>query len=50
MVIEKLENIEYTETLKEYVPYELKQYIKIYDCRNVRGCSNDILFVINKNL
>uniref|UniRef100_A0A6C0I0A5 Methyltransferase n=1 Tax=viral metagenome TaxID=1070528 RepID=A0A6C0I0A5_9ZZZZ len=50
MVIEDVQDFQWTETLKEYVPNELKQYIQVYDLRHIKGRYDDILFVINKNI
>jgi hypothetical protein len=50
IVIEDVQDFQWTETLKEYVPNDLKQYIQVYDLRHIKGRYDDILFVINKNM
>lgn len=50
MVIEDVQDFQWTETLKEYVPNDLKQYIQVYDLRDIKGRYDDILFIINKNM
>lgn len=48
-IIEDIPTIEWTHTLTEHVPDELKQFICIYDLRHKKGRYDDILFVIDKS-
>ena len=51
MVIEDVQDFNWIETFKQYVPNDLKQYIQVYDLREVKNRRyDDILFVINKNI
>jgi hypothetical protein len=49
LVIEDVQYIDWVNELKEIVPENLKQYIEVYDLRNVKNRYDDIMFVINKN-
>ncbi len=49
LIVEDIQDEKWIEILKESVPNELKQYVYIYDLRNVKGRYDDILLVINKN-
>ena len=49
LVIEDVQDIAWVNELKEIVPENLKQYIEVYDLRNVKNRYDDIMFVINKN-
>jgi hypothetical protein len=50
MIIEDIQDFNWTETLKEYVPPNFKKYIKVYDLREIRNRYDNTLFVINKNI
>jgi hypothetical protein len=49
LVVEDVQDIAWVNELKEVVPENLKQYIEVYDLRNVKNRYDDIMFVINKN-
>ena len=49
LIIEDVQSIEWIETLKQRVPNNLKDYIEVYDLRNIKNRWDDIVFVINKN-
>jgi len=49
MVIEDLQDIEWVNVLRRYVPIHLKPYIEVYDLRSIKGRYDDIMFVINAN-
>ena len=48
LIIEDVQYIEWCQTLMDAVPDELKQYVKIFDLRNVKGRYDDIVFTIDK--
>jgi hypothetical protein len=48
LIIEDVQYIELCKILTDAVPDELKQYVKIFDLRNVKGRYDDIVFVIDK--
>jgi methylase of polypeptide subunit release factors len=48
LIIEDIQDINWIETLKETVPDNLKQFIEVYDLRNMKNRYDDIVFVINK--
>ena len=50
LIIEDVQQFEYIELFKQIVPDKLKQYIQVYDLRNIKGCYDDILFVVNKSI
>lgn len=49
LVIEDVQSIDWVDTLRQSVPYHLKQYIKVYDLRDKKGRYDDIVFTIDKN-
>jgi hypothetical protein len=49
LVVEDVQDIAWVSELKDVVPENLKQYIEVYDLRNVKNRYDDIMFVINKN-
>jgi len=49
LVIEDVQRWEWIEHLKQAVPDQLKQYIKVYDLRANKGRYDDIVFTIDKN-
>lgn len=49
LMVEDVQDIEWTKTLEASTPEELRPYIEIYDIRNVKGRYDDIVFVINKS-
>jgi hypothetical protein len=48
LIIEDVQDIKWCKTLMGVVPDELKQYVKIFDLRNVKGRYDDIVFAIDK--
>ena len=48
LVIEDVQDITWIEILKNATPHHLRQYIEIYDRREIKGRYDDIVFVINK--
>lgn len=49
LIIEDVQHLEWTTTLSNVVPEELKKYIKIHDLRPNIGRHDDILFIIDKS-
>ena len=49
LVIEDVQDIQWIEIFKTVTPIHLKQYIEVYDRRNIKGRYDDIVFVINKS-
>jgi len=49
LIIEDIQSWDWIEILKNEVPEEFKQYIKIYDLRSIKNRYDDILFIINKS-
>jgi hypothetical protein len=49
MIIEDLPHYDWIDNLKDAVPESSQGYIEVYDRRQVKGRSDDILFVINKS-
>lgn len=49
LIIEDIQKMEYINNLKNLTPEHLKKYIEIYDLRNISHCTDNIVFVINKN-
>ena len=50
LIIEDVQDWEWIEILKNEVSDHLKQYIKVYDLRNVKGRYDDIVFTIDKSI
>jgi hypothetical protein len=48
LIIEDIQEISWLEILKEEVPENLKQFIKIYDLRPYKNRYDDIVFTIDK--
>jgi len=48
LIIEDVQSIEWLEILKNKTPEHLKQYIKTYDLRSVKGRYDDIVFTIDR--
>jgi hypothetical protein len=48
LIIEDVQQWEWIEILKNEVPENLKEYIKVYDLRPNKGRYDDIVFTINK--
>jgi hypothetical protein len=48
LIIEDLQLCDWTEILKNEVPEDLKQYVKVYDLRDNKGRYDDIVFTIDK--
>lgn len=48
LVIEDIESIDWIDILKNEVPNDMKQYIKVYDLRHIKGRYDDIVFTIDK--
>jgi hypothetical protein len=49
LIIEDVQAWEWIEILKNQVPEHLKQYIKVYDLRYLKGRYDDIVFTIDKS-
>jgi hypothetical protein len=49
LIIEDLQNIDWIDELKNVVPDNLKEYVKTYDLRNIKGRYDDIVFTIDKS-
>jgi hypothetical protein len=50
LIVEDVKYLEWTGILKNEVPDNLKQYIKIFDLRNISIHQNSILFIIDKSI
>jgi len=48
LIIEDVQSMEWIEILKNEVPDDLKQFIKIYDLRHIKNRWDDIVFTIDK--
>jgi cephalosporin hydroxylase len=48
LIIEDVQHIEWCQILTDAVPDELKQYVTIFDLRHIKGCYDNIVFVIDK--
>ena len=48
LIIEDVQSWDWIEILKDAVPEYLKQFIKVYDLRENKNCSDDIVFTIDK--
>jgi cephalosporin hydroxylase len=48
LIIEDVESWDWIDTLKNEVPENLKQFIKIYDLRSIKNRYDDIVFTIDK--
>ena len=48
LIIEDVQSWHWIEFLKNQVPDNLKQYINVYDLRNIKGRYDDIVFTIDK--
>lgn len=49
LIIEDVQSWDWIEILKDAVPEYLKQFIKVYDLRENKNCSDDIVFTIDKS-
>lgn len=49
LIIEDVQDIGWIDHLYQAVPDNLKEYIEIYDLRNIKGRYDDIVFMINKS-
>lgn len=45
-----IQELQWTEMLKEYVPDEMKHCISVYDRRNIKDRYDDIVFVVDKRV
>ena len=50
LIIEDVQSWAWVDILKNAVPDHLKQFVKVYDLRSVKGRYDDIVFTINKSL
>ena len=50
LIIEDVPFWDWIETLKNATPDNLKEYIKVYDLRQIKGRYDDIVFTINKTI
>jgi len=48
LIIEDVQKLEYIQILISLVPDNLKQFVEVYDLRDIRHCPDNIVFVINK--
>ena len=49
LIIEDVQDFSWIDILKSVVPEKLKQYIKVFDLRHIKGRYDDIVFVIDKS-
>jgi len=49
LIIEDIPDINWTQSLKNVTPENLKKYITVYDLRHIKNKSDDIVFVIDKS-
>lgn len=49
LIIENIQDINLIPLLKDEVPENLQQFIKIYDLRHIKNTYNDILLIIDKS-
>jgi hypothetical protein len=49
LIIEDIPSLDWTDTIENEVPENLKPFIKIYDLRSIKGRFDDIVFVIDKS-
>jgi hypothetical protein len=49
LIIEDVQSMDWIEHLKNVVPDHLKEYIKVYDLRYIKGRWDDIVFTIDKS-
>jgi hypothetical protein len=47
LIIEDIQSYEWINVLTDNVPYELRQFIKIYDLRHIKNRWDDIVFTID---
>ena len=50
LIIEDVQQWDWIEVLKNETPQHLKQFIKCYDLRDIKGRYDDIVFTINKSV
>ena len=50
LIIEDLQDFNWIDKLKEFVPEELKKYVKGYDLRSNKNRYDDIIFTIDKTI
>jgi hypothetical protein len=48
LIIEDVQSLDWIDILKNEVPEHLKQFIKVYDLRSIKGTPDDIVFTIDK--
>ena len=48
LIIEDVQSWDWIVTLKNAVPENLKEFVKIYDLRHIKGRYDDIVFTIDK--
>jgi hypothetical protein len=48
LIIESVQSLDWVEILKNEVPENLKQFIKVYDLREIKNRYDDIVFTIDK--
>jgi len=48
LIIEDIQNWNWIDTLKYVTPENLKEFIKVYDLRDIKGRYDDIVFTIDK--
>jgi hypothetical protein len=48
LIIEDVQSIDWIDALKNSVPENLKQFIKVYDRREIKNQYDDIVFTIDK--
>jgi len=49
LIIEDVQSIDWIDILKNEVPEDMKQFIKVYDLRANKNCYDDIVFTIDKS-
>jgi len=50
LMIEDVKSLEWAEALLQCVPQHLKRYVMIYDLRNIKNRSDDIVFTIDMSI
>jgi hypothetical protein len=49
LIIEDVQDIKWVDSLKNFVPDDMKKYIEVIDLRHIKNRYDDIMFVVNKS-
>ena len=49
LIIEDVQDIKWVDSLKNFVPDNMKKYIEVIDLRHIKNRYDDIMFVVNKS-